>query len=159
MAAPYTLLIDSDHRFAEDLATILGGAGICLKAAATSAEALRLVKVHPPQLILIDLERPARESLRLLGDIEKLTRDVTYAWISSHLADEVIRRVRSTSAVGLIDRFSDTVTIVCAMRALLAGDRYFPSQHTNPATPTAKAEAESKRIIKLLHHFADQSEG
>ncbi len=159
MAAPYILLIDSDQRFAEDLATVLGGAGICLKAAATSGAALRLAKAHPPQLILIDLERPARESIRLLGDIERLTKGIAYAWISSHMADEVIRRVRSTGAVGIIDRFSDTVTIVCAMRALLAGDRYFPSQHTHPATPTAKAEAESKRIIKLLHTFADQSEG
>lgn len=159
MADPYILLIDSDKRFAEDWETVLGGAGICLKAATNSAEAVRIVKSQHPQLIIIDLDRPTRESIRLLSDIEKLNAQIPYAWLSSLTTDEVSRRVRSTSAVGLLDRFADTVTIVCAMRALLAGDRYFPPQHTHPATPSAKAEAESKRIIKLLHTYADRSEG
>lgn len=159
MSAPYALLIDTDRRYALDLETILGGAGIHLKVAETPAQAKLLVRGEKPQLLLLDLDRPARETTRLLHDLSQLGATAPHAWIGTMITADMVRRVQSSGALGLLDRFADTVSTLCAVRALLAGDRYYPPLHTDPATPTAKAEAESGRIIKLLQIHDEHSEG
>lgn len=159
MSAPYALLLDNDRRYALDLETILGGAGIHLKVAESPAQAKLLVRREKPQLLLLDLDRPPSETTRLLRDLSALEVRAPHAWVGTMITADMVRRVQSSGALGLMDRFADTVSTLCAVRALLAGDRYFPPLHTDPATPTAKAEAESRRIIKLLQIHCDQSEG
>lgn len=154
MIDQYALLVDSNVEFAEEMETVLSGAGVDLVVAASADQALQLIKTITPATILLDLDRPARESMRLLGDIRAKGIDPPILWITSHLTQAGIDRVRSSGARGIMLRESDTVTRVCAVRSMLVGDYYFPPLNTSPATPGAKAIAESERIIKLLHQFA-----
>ena len=87
---------------------------------------------------------------RLLGDLGALGVDAPILWISERITHENVARVRNSGHSGLLPRNADTVTAVCALRAVLNGDRYFPERYSRPSTPEAKADAESKRIIKLL---------
>ena len=134
--------------------TVLSGAGIELVVATTAAQALHLVKTITPATILLDLDRPPREAIRLLGDMRARGIDPPILWITSHLTQAGMERVRASGGRGIMLRRADTVTKVCAVRAMLNGDYHFPPIHTNPATPGAKAIAESERIIKLLHQYA-----
>lgn len=154
MTDHYALLVDSDPDFAEEMETVLSGAGIELIVAITPTQAVQLVKTIVPATILLNLDRPPRESLRLLCDIRSKGIDPPVLWITSHLTQAGMERVRAAGGRGILARDSDTMSRVCAVRAMLSGDYYFPPVHTCPATPGAKAIAESERIIKLLHQYA-----
>ena len=156
MSDHYALLVDSDPNFADEMETVLSGAGIELVVAVTPVQALQLVKTITPATLLLNLDRPARESIRLLSDIRARGIDPPVLWITSHLTQAGMDRVRASGGRGLLLREADTVSRVGAVRAMLNGDHYFPPVHTNPATPGAKAIAESERIIKLLHQYARQ---
>jgi DNA-binding NarL/FixJ family response regulator len=150
----YVLLVDSDPDYADDMETVLSGAGIELVVAVSPAQAVQLVKTITPRALLLNLDRPPRESMRLLSDIHARGIDPPVLWITSHLTHAGMERVRGSGGRGLLFREADTVSKVCAVRAMLNGDYYFPPIHTHPATPGAKAIAESERIIKLLHQYA-----
>lgn len=154
MSDHYALLVDSDSYFADDLETVLSGAGIELVVAVSTAQARELVKTITPAALLLNLDAPPRESIRFLGDIRAKGIDPPVLWITSHLTQAGVERVQAAGGQGLMLRESDTVTRICAVRAVLSGDHYFPPALTNPATPGAKAIAESERIIKLLHQYA-----
>lgn len=154
MSDHYALLVDSDPYFAEDMETVLSGAGIELIVAVSTAQARELVKTISPATLLLNLDTPPRESMRFLGDVRAKGIDPPVLWITSHVTAAGVERVRAAGGRGVLLRQSDTVTRVCAVRAMLNGDFYFPSTLTNPATPGAKAIAESERIIKLLHQYA-----
>lgn len=154
MSDHYALLIDSDPYFADDLETVLSGAGVELVVAVSPAQALELVKTITPAALLLNLDAPPRESMRFLGDLRAKGSDPPVLWITSHLTQAGVERVRAAGGQGVLLRESDTVTRVCAVRAILNGDYYFPPVLTDPATPGAKAIAESERIIKLLHMYA-----
>ncbi len=154
MSDYYALLVDSDLHFADELETVLSGAGIELVVAVSTAQALQLVKTITPATLMLNLDAPPRESMRFLGDVRDRGIDPPVLWITSHLTHAGVERVRAAGGRGILLRNSDTVSRVCAVRAMLSGDYYFPPVHTNPATPGAKAIAESERIIKLLHQYA-----
>lgn len=154
MSDHYALLVDSDPYFADDLETVLSGAGIELVVAVSTAQARELVKTITPASLLLNLDGPPREAMRFLGDIRAKGIDPPVLWITSHLTHAGVERVRAAGGRGVMLRDSDTVTRVCAVRAMLNGDYYFPPVHSNPASAGAKAIAESERIIKLLHQYA-----
>jgi two-component system response regulator EvgA len=154
MSDHYALLVDSNAEYADEMETILSGAGIELVVAATPAQALQLLKTFTPRAVLLDMDRPPRESMRLLSDIRSKAVDPPILWVTDHLTQAGINRVRDSGAQGIMVRAADTVEKVCAVRAMLSGDTYFPIVHTHPATPGAKAIAESERIIRLLHQYA-----
>lgn len=156
MSDHYALLVDSNVEYADDMEMVLSGAGIDLIVAATPSQALQLLKTITPSALLLDLDRPPRESMRLLADIHAKNIDPPVLWITSHLTQAGIDRVRNSGAQGILVRSADTVEKVCAVRAILSGDTHFPLQplRSQPSTPGAKAIAESERIIKLLHQYA-----
>lgn len=156
MSHYYALLVDSNDEYADEMETILSGAGIELVVAASPAQALALIKTITPSALLLDLDRPPRESMRLLGDIRAKNIDPPVLWITTHLTMAGIQRVRDAGSQGIMLRGADTVERVCAVRAVLSGDTHFPVLQTFAATPSAKATAESERIIKLLHQYAQE---
>lgn len=156
MADPYALLVIEDAKYAAELSATLSGAGIELVYGVGHAHAVEMARITPPALLLLDLDRPPRESVRLLGDLLRHGIDAPVLWLSENVNEAAIRRVQQFGAQGLMRKNSDTVTTVCAVRAVLAGETSFPPRMTHPATPDAKAEEESRRIIKLLRDFASK---
>ncbi len=156
MADPYALLVIDDAKYAADLSATLSGAGIELVYGVGHSHAVEMARISPPALLLLDLDRPARESVRLLGDLLRHGVKAPILWLTAHLNEAAVKRVRQFGAQGVLQKGADTVSTVCAVRAVLGGDSYFPSRMTNPATPGAKAEEESRRIIKLLRDYAQK---
>lgn len=153
MSNYYALLVDSNDEYADEMETVLSGAGIELVVASSPSQALHLAKSMTPNALLLDLDRPPRESMRLLNDIRQQGMDPPVLWSTNHLTKAGINRVRDSGSRGILLRNADTVEKVCAVRAVLSGDTHFPVLHTHPATSGAKAIAESERIIKLLHQY------
>jgi DNA-binding NarL/FixJ family response regulator len=156
MSFPYALLIDSDQDYALEMETVLSGAGVHLVCAIGHRHALSLIEVSPPEAVLLDLDRPPRESMRLLGDIRGKGIDPKVLWITSSVTEAAIERVVASGAQGLLARNADTVEVVCAVRSVLGGEQYFPPAYsTDRGSGVAKrAAAESERIMKLLTSFA-----
>lgn len=156
MSFPYVLLVDSDQEYALEMETVLSGGGVHLVCASTPKHAVHLAQLSPPTAILLDLDRPPRESMRLLGDLRGCGAHAKILWISSSVTEAAIERVVVSGAQGLLARDADTVEIVCAVRCILAGEQYFPPAYSNEGSSRTneRANAESERIMKLLHAYS-----
>lgn|GEM_PF-2152521 len=156
MSFPYALLVDSDQDYAIEMETVLSGAGVHLVCAASHRHALSLVEVSAPEALLLDLDRPPRESMRFLGDLREKGIQASVLWITSSVTEAAIERVVSSGAHGLLARDADTVEIVCAVRSVLGGEQYFPPAYSSDRRSgvAKRAAAESERIMKLLTPYS-----
>jgi DNA-binding NarL/FixJ family response regulator len=156
MSFPYALLVNSDHEYAIEMETVLNGGGVHLVCASSPKHALRLTELSSPAAVLLDLDRPMRETMGLLEAIRSRGATPHVLWITSSVTEAAIERVVSSGSLGLLSRDADTVEIVCAVRSILSGEKYFPPAFSNErgSRTNERANAESERIMKLLHSYA-----
>ena len=66
---PYILVVDDDSIAAQLISRTVNNLGLDIQVAGDGAEALELIKAHPPQLILMDLKMPGMDGFELLSHL------------------------------------------------------------------------------------------
>lgn len=145
------LVIEPNKDFALRLEHILEGMNIFTLVCESPERATSLLDTLEPSLVLLDLDQPPRAAVMLLGKMRDRGITSPVLWLTRSPSSDVIERVRASGAQGVLEKSSDDYTMKSAIRALLCGDMYFAPQLTSPATPGAKAIAESERLLKILH--------
>ncbi len=131
--------------------TLLDSLGFVSIICESAERAHHLVSSIEPNLVFLDLDEPARSSLKLLAALRDRGLSAPVIWRTLSPSSEAIERVRASGAQGVLAKDSDTPTLTIGIRTVLCGDQYFTPQLTCPATPGAKAVAESQRLLKVLH--------
>jgi DNA-binding NtrC family response regulator len=84
MTKPRILLVDDEERFRTNLQKMLGAQGLTVSAAASGEEALEELKLHPCDVIVLDIRMPGMNGLATLGEIKKINPEVEVIILSGH---------------------------------------------------------------------------
>jgi DNA-binding NtrC family response regulator len=84
MGEPRILLVDDEERFRTNLQKMLGAQGLAVGAKASGAEALEELKLHPYDVIVLDIRMPGMDGLTTLAEIKKINPEVEVIILSGH---------------------------------------------------------------------------
>src|SRR5690606_34183494 len=100
--------------------------------------------------LLLDLDHPPRESVRLLCDLHARDINPPVVWLSSNVNQAGIERVTNAGAHGLLSKSTDAATTLAAVRSVLSGDAFFLEDQPQGRISGIRTLAESERMLKLL---------
>lgn len=146
----YVLLVETDSDYAASLKEALEEGGIRVEVTSTSMEARRMAERCEPVALLLDLDHPPRESVRLLCDLHARYMNPPVLWLSAHVNQAGIERVSSAGAHGLLSKSTDAATSVAAVRAVIAGKTFFFENQPEARTSGIRTLGESERLLRLL---------
>jgi len=152
--AAYEILIADDHplfRSALQQALTLGlGPSVRLVEVASIAEIeTRLAEKADWDLVLLDLNMPGAYGFSGLILLRGQYPHIPVVMISAQEESTVMARAREFGASGFIPKSSPLESIQEAVRAVLAGDTWWPPQSEAAAALTAEAKAASAGLASL----------
>jgi DNA-binding NarL/FixJ family response regulator len=117
------IIVDDHPLLREGLARVIGSEDdltVCGMAGSV-AEALRLVELNPPDLVLTDLILPGRNGLELIKDLRAIHPELPVVVLSMH--DEMIyaERCLAAGARGYVMKEAAAEHLLDAIRTVLAG--------------------------------------
>ncbi len=141
------ILVVDDHPLIQEAAktvlTQLDGATEVI-AATTCAEALRQVGQHPDiNLILLDLGLPDVDGYDALAKLRSQHEAVPVVVLSANDSKSAVTKAIEGGAMGFIPKTATTAVMVNALRLVLSGAVYLPSEVLGPDAPSVKSGAES----------------
>ncbi|MFN4281514.1 MAG: response regulator [Alphaproteobacteria bacterium] len=163
-----SVLIADDHPLYRDALEqlIRRTPGLRLTGGVTNLpEALMALVSLPCDLVLLDLHMPGMDSLDNLRKVHRLQPDAKVVLISGQMDSATVTAGLEVGAVGFLSKSSTPATIVAALRLVLTGAIYVPSDLMSlPAKPRAPASAGpgakdksalNSREIEVLHRLAE----
>ena len=84
MSKPRILLVDDEERFRANLEKMLGALGLTVNARGSGAEALEELKLHPYDVIVLDIRMPGMDGLATLKEIKQIDPEVEVIILSGH---------------------------------------------------------------------------
>ena len=84
MTKPRILLVDDEERFRANLQKMLGAQGLTVSATGSGEGALEELKLHPYDVIVLDIRMPGMNGLATLGEIKKTNPEVEVIILSGH---------------------------------------------------------------------------
>ncbi len=95
-------------------------------------EALRLIEVEAPDIVLIDVSLPGMNGIQLVRALHKWRPDLPLAMLSGHGGAAHVQQALKAGARGYILK-GRAVELPTAIRQIVAGNTYL-SQELNPPT-------------------------
>ena len=127
MMKPIRILLADDHTLVR--------AGICsliknmegtevIAEAGDGREALRLVRTHCPDVVLMDIAMPGLNGLEAAARIAKKFPNVRVIILSMHVNEEYVLQALRAGAAGYMVKGADAAELEIAIRAVARGETY-----------------------------------
>ena len=126
MASKSILIVDDHPMLRRGLAALIEsepGLGVCGEAATCEA-ALKAVRAHQPDLVLVDLELDGSHGLDLIKAMKKHHPKIPALVLSMHDESVYAERSLRAGALGYVTKQQLDETLLLAMRRLLNGETY-----------------------------------
>jgi len=112
---------------------------------------------HDTDLLLLDLNMPGSDGLLGLVRIRKIFPAVPVIVISASEQKDIVLRVMSFGASGFIPKSAKPVQIADALKAVIAGDMWFPRISEQEALEDSETITSSEnKLVKLLAELTPQ---
>ncbi|WP_434771056.1 response regulator [Pseudomonas entomophila] len=124
----YTALVVDDHPFIRtsvrlqlqrDHITVIGETD-------SGVDALRLIREHAPNLVILDISLPGLDGMQVLQRITALEHPPRVLMLTSQMADTFSLRCMKAGAAGFICKTDDLGELSRAVLAIRSGFTYFP---------------------------------
>ncbi len=126
--SPTRIVIADDHALLrESIVRLLEGAGdlVVVAQASTGEQALELVRLHEPDLVLLDVSMPGDiDGLEAATTIREEVPDVRVVMLTMHDDDATLRRASEAAVDGYVAKTSTSDEVVTAVRAVAGGSAY-----------------------------------
>jgi two-component system response regulator NreC len=106
----------------------------------TADEAVRLARLHKPNVVLLDVTMPGRSGLDAAGEIKQAAPDTNILVLSMHDDPSYVRQAFASGATGYLLKEAADADLVAAVREVASGARYV---HPELGARLAAAEAEA----------------
>lgn len=125
--------------------------------AADGQEAARLVRLHKPDVVLLDISMPGRSGIDALADIQSASADTRILILSMHPEDQYAIRCLRDGADGYLTKESAPELLLGAIRKVHSGGKYVSPMlaeklvaNLNSEDRTAPHELLSDRELQVL---------
>lgn len=106
----------------------------------TADEAVRLARLHKPNVVLLDVTMPGRGGLEAAGEIKQAAPEANILVLSMHDDPSYVRVAFAAGASGYLLKEAADADLVAAVREVASGARYV---HPTLGASLAAAEAEA----------------
>ncbi len=124
---PIRILLADDHTLVRagisSLLKNLEGVEVIAEAS-DGREALRLVRVHRPDVVLMDIAMPGLNGLEAAARIAKIFPHVRVIILSMHVNEEYVLQALRAGAAGYLVKGADAAELEVAIRAVARGETY-----------------------------------
>jgi DNA-binding NarL/FixJ family response regulator len=130
------LLIADDHEVVrQGLRDIVAGSHDLevVGEAADGAQALRLARELPAELLILDVALPVRRGIAVLEALRADERALPVLFFSMYPAAQYADFARRAGAQGFVGKDADSPTLLRAIRCVLAGQLWFAPTHAGAA--------------------------
>ncbi len=133
LASPIRIMVVEDHaRLRNHLASFIDGLeGMkCVATAEDGCAALASISSSAPNIVLIDLEMPKMNGLRLIRRIRSFFPNIKTLVLTAYSDLSYVRQARHAGAFGYVVK-SNPGEVIEALQAVANGKRYF-AKHLDP---------------------------
>jgi two-component system response regulator NreC len=110
----------------------------------TADEAVRLARLHKPDVVLLDVTMPGRTGLSATAEIKQAAPDAAILVLSMHDDPSYVREAFAEGASGYLLKEGADAELVAAVREVASGGRYVhPTLGARLAAAEAQAQAEA----------------
>lgn len=126
-----------------------------------SRTALDYIRAQPVDLVILDIELPKTDGFSLLRRIKAIREDVNVLFLSSKSESFYAARAIRAGANGFVSKRKDLNDIYNAVKMILAGYSFFPSETLNYINHPGKRKGESRdmplsnREVTVLRYLAN----
>jgi DNA-binding NarL/FixJ family response regulator len=121
--------------------------------AGTGEEAVRLFKLHPPDVTLMDLRLPGMSGLEALRQIRQSDPKAKCVVLTTYEGDEDIHQALAAGALGYLIKGMSHETLVDALRRVHSGSRFLPppvARSLADRTPNAELSPREREVLSLM---------
>jgi len=127
--------------------------------AANGHEAVRLVPMRCPDVLVMDVLMPGLDGIEAAHQISALCRSTRIVMLSMVADEEYVVRALETGAIGYILKDASGAELINAIQAAYAGRQYFSQplahiernrQHTLATSPLQKLSKREREILQLI---------
>ena len=118
---PLILVVDDDHAIRSTVIDILNSEGYNVLSAANGAEALELVELHNPDLVLLDMRMPVLDGWGFAKALA--ARSLSLPIVVMTAAQDARQWGREVAAVGVLAKPFDVGEMLDIVEQVLAGQR------------------------------------
>lgn len=118
-------------------------------------EAIETFRAHRPDVVIMDLRLPGRGGIEIIAALRKEFGDVPILVLSSYSSDGDISRAIQASASGYLLKDMPLPRLVEAIRAVHAGQQYFPVEIANRLPEQLRQSRLTPRELRVLQMIAD----
>lgn len=148
------LLVDDHALFRGGLAQILRQLddSIDIIEVSNVDELLDRIKEHNDlDIVLLDLSMPGKNGFDAMQLLANSAQSVPIVIISASEKMEDIRRSKQLGARGFIGKYQNSELVISALRVVLSGEFYFPSQAQETFTsPETDLTVRQKEVLRLM---------
>ena len=117
------LIVDDDHDLVYLLTKQLTKLGFACRSASTVVEALEMMRLHNPDLVILDLNLPRIDGTAFLSAVKKEgTSDIPILVISGYEDGEVVQYILDNGARGFIHKPIDSEALEFKVNELIYSD-------------------------------------
>jgi DNA-binding NarL/FixJ family response regulator len=124
------VLVADDHALVRTSIKALLESQLDMKVVAMAAngnEAVRLTKVHLPDVIVMDISMPELDGIRATERISSLGLPAQIIILSIHADGTILQQALNKGAAGVVTKQKASDDLPAAVRAVHGGKRYFSS--------------------------------
>jgi two-component system NarL family response regulator len=122
--------------------------------AGDGAEAIRLIKEHVPDVVMLDLRMPLMDGLDVIAAVKETKLPVKVIIMTTFDSDEDVRRAMKAGARGYLLKDSTRDEILEAIRRVHAGQTYLPARILQTAAELLRKPELSPRETEVLQWVA-----
>lgn len=146
MTAPKILLVDDEPNLLLMVGDQLRLEGFDVITAASGEEALQTLRLHPPDLIILDISMPGMTGLALLKKLSGPDGMPRYPILVFTARANMEQFFQTAEVEGFLTKASDPSKLISEVKRILLKTRKVPS--TEPTSPSPAAKA--RRIVLIL---------
>ncbi|HJA41400.1 MAG TPA: response regulator transcription factor [Firmicutes bacterium] len=126
------IIVDDHHLFRESIIRILAldGTYEVVAEGSNGKEAIQLVEMYKPDLLLLDINMPGKNGVEATEEISQLSPDTKILVLSIHDDESYVTHVLKKGADGYLLKEIDSETLLEAMRILIEGGSYLDPRVT-----------------------------
>lgn len=122
-------------------------------------DAMQIIRETPPDLVILDISIPKLDGLEMLSRLQAMAIPLKVLILTAQAPALFAVRCMHSGAAGYVCKQEDLSELLSAIKAVLSGYNYFPSQALNPPPTGSNQELElfrqvNDRELMVLQLFA-----
>jgi two-component system response regulator EvgA len=122
-------------------------------------DAMQMIRETPPDLVILDISIPKLDGLEMLSRLQAMAIPLKVLVLTAQSPALFAVRCMHSGAAGYVCKQEDLSELLSAIKAVLSGYNYFPSQALNPPPTGSNQELElfrqvNDRELMVLQLFA-----